>query len=245
MSQESMPPLPKGDNSNAKGCIIGCAAAFLLVMITVAVAIYAVYAVVNGKVNQYTEDQPREIPQLELSEEALRASEDKLLALENAAATGEGPREFRLTGDDLNVMLRNSEGGAIFGDSTFVSVENGEVHGEVSLDLGKIIPFFDGRYANGSATVNVFLEAGRLHVYVKSFRVRGEELPEDMLRNISSQNLADEEQNNPEFQAWVDKLESLNVEGNEIVLKLKDGAAAPVAPEVTTEEVVIEPSTGE
>ena len=208
-----------------------------------------VYKTVGGTITAYTEETPRELPALTLSEEQSTAANEKIAQFEAALDSGTGPREFSFTGDELNVMLRSSEPGQFFGESIYVTVANGEVRGEISFDLGTIIPLLEGRYANGSATFDIYTEDGMLHIYMDSFQVKGEAASEEFMEGMRSQNLALEVAEDPEFRAWIEKVEAIRVEGDRLIVTLVggslDGAApAPEAP-VPTEDLAPEPAEGE
>jgi hypothetical protein len=210
---------------------------------------FTVYKTVGGTITAYTEETPQELPALTLSEEQSAAANEKIAQFEAALESGTGPREFSFTGDELNVMLRSSEPGQFFGESIYVTIANGEVRGEVSFDLGTVIPFLDGRYANGSATFDVYTEDGMLHVYVDSFQVKGEAASEEFMDGVRSQNMALEMADDPEFRAWIEKIEAIRVEGDRLIVTLvggsPDGAvAAPEQPAVPEADPIPAPEEG-
>lgn len=223
MSQDVVPPLPKS-SSNVNGCLIGCLVVLVVGVLGVGILAFTVYKTVGGTLTAYTEETPRELPALTLSEEQVTAANEKIAQFEAALDIGVGPREFSFTGDELNVMLRSSEPGQFFGESIYVTIANGEVRGEVSFDLGTVIPFLDGRYANGSATFDIYTEDGMLHVYVDSFQVKGEAASEEFMDGVRSQNMALEIADDPEFRAWIEKIESIRVEGDRLIVTLLGGS---------------------
>jgi hypothetical protein len=237
MSQDSVPPLPKS-SSNVNGCLLGCLVVLVVGVLGVGILAFTFYKTMEGALTAYTEEAPRELPALTLSEEQSNAAHEKIAQFEAALDSGTGPREFSFTGDELNVMLRSSEPGQFFGESIYVTVANSEVRGEVSFDLGTVLPFLDGRYANGSATFSVFTEGGILHVYADSFQVKGEAASEEFMQGMRGQNLALEFADDPEFRAWIEKIESIRVEGDHLIVTLVGGSvdgavAAPEEPATT------------
>jgi len=239
MSQDSVPPLPKS-SSNVNGCLIGCLVVFAVVCLGGGILIFSMYKMIDGTITAYTEETPQELPALTLSEEQSTAAHEKIAQFESALDSGTGPREFSFTGDELNIMLRSSEPGQVFGESVYLTVANGEVRGEVSLDLGTFIPLLDGRYANGSATFDIYTEGGMLHIYMDSFQVKGEPASEEFMEGVRSQNLALEVADDPEFRAWIEKIEAIRVEGDRLIVTLVGGSAdgavaAPVEPAITQE----------
>lgn len=230
MSQESVPPLPKS-GSNFNGCLIGCLVVVVLGVLAAGIASYTFYRSIQGTVTAYTEDKPQELPVLKLDDAQMAAAKEKIEQFRAAVDSGTGPREFSFTGDELNVMLRNSEPGGLLGDSVYITIANSEVRGEVSLNLGALIPIFNGRYANGSATFNVYTEGGMLYVFIESFQVKGQAASQELLNGMRAQNLAQEAAKNPQFQAWISKVDEIRAEGAKLLVKLKGSDTAVPAVE--------------
>lgn len=228
MSQDYVPPLPKS-SSNVNGCLIGCLVVAVVGVLGAGIFGFTVYKMVQTSITAYTEEAPRELPALELSDEEMTAANEKLAQFRSAVETGTGPREFSFNAEELNVMLRSSEPGQVFGDSVYLTIANGEIRGEVSFDIGKLIPILDGRYANGSATFTVYTAGGMLHVYMESFQVKGEEASQEFMDGMAAQNWAQEVSTDPEFKAWIEKIEEIRVEDDKLIVKLNEGAAAAPA----------------
>lgn len=229
MTQDSVPPLPKS-SSNMNGCLIGCLVVVVVGVLGAGILGYTLYKTMQGALFAFTEEAPRELPVLNLSDEQTAAANAKITAFRESLATGQGPREYAFTGDELNVMLRSSEPGKLFGDSVYVTVANSEVRGEVSFNLGTLIPVLDGRYANGSATFNVYTQNGELFVYIESFQVKGEEASQQFMEGMRAQNLSQEAAKNPEFRKWVANIDEIRADGDKLIVKLKDTGAS-AAPE--------------
>jgi hypothetical protein len=228
MTQDYVPPLPKS-SSNVNGCLIGCLVVAVVGALGAGIFGFTVYKMVQTSLTAYTEEAPRELPALELSDEEMTAANDKLAQFRSAVETGTGPREFSFNGEELNVMLRSSEPGQVFGDSVYLSIANGEIRGEVSFDIGTLFPFLQGRYANGSATFTVYTAGGMLHVYMESFQVKGEEASQEFMDGMAAQNWAQEISTDPEFKAWIEKIQEIRVEDDKLIVKLNEGATAAPA----------------
>lgn len=214
--------MPKS-SSGINGCLIGCAIVLLVGVIGAGLVAFAVYQGAKGALDAATETAPRELPPLELSPEEQAASEEKFNQLKAAFESGSETKEFALTGNDINVMLRSGEDIRVLGESVFVTVAAGEVRGEVSLDLGSVIPigFLKGRYLNGSATFDVSATNGRLFVFVENFQFKGEDPPAEVVDQLRSQNLAQEMANDPQFKDFFAKIDAIRVEGDQLIITLK------------------------
>lgn len=220
MAHDDIPPLPKS-SSGLNGCLIGCLIFFAVAVAGAGLVGYAMYRGATGMLNAATETAPRELPPLTLSEEEKLASEEKLAQLSSAFESGGDSKEFTLSGEDINVMLRAKENTRLFGESVYVTVANGEIRGEVSFPLGELIPLLDGRYLNGSATFNVSASDGRLFVFIESFQVKGEDAPPEVMAQLRVQNLAQDMANDPSIRDFVAKIEAIRVEEDRVIVTLK------------------------
>lgn len=219
--QQPVPPMPKS-SSGVNGCLIGCAIVAAVGVIGVALVTYAVYRGAMGTLDATTETAPRELPPLELSADEQAASEAKFKQLKAALEGSGDQKEFALTGNDINVMLRSDPEVRALGESVYVTIAAGEVRGEVSLDLGTVVPvsFLKGRYLNGSATFSVSASDGRLFVFVENFQFKGDDVSSEVLQQLRNQNLA-QDIKDPEFKEFIAKIEEIRVDEDKLVITLK------------------------
>lgn len=221
MSQDPVPPLPK-PKSGVNGCLIGCLVAFLAAVVGVGLVGYFTYDAATSAINEMTESTPRDLPAVAISDEARTAADEKFARFKSALENGGGEKEFFFTGDEINVLLRSNKT-AVFGEGVFVTIVNGEVRGEVSLDLGKLIPIwiFKGRYANGSAVFNVYTENDQLYVYVTSFQIKGKDAPQEIMDQLRAKNFAQELKDDPNIRRYMSKIQEISVDADKLVVKLK------------------------
>lgn len=221
-SQEPVPPLPQKSRSNVNGCLIGCLIVFVVGLVGAGLVAFAMYKGLQTAVNEWTETEPRELPALEITDEERAAATDKFERFKTAMEEESGEKEFSFTGDEINFMLRSHPEAVVFGESVYVTVEDGEIRGDVSLNLGDIIPIgmFDGRYANGSAVFDVYTQDDRLFVFIESFQMKGEDPPPDISQQLRNQNLAQEMAGKPKFEAWMAEIQDIRVVEDRIVVTL-------------------------
>lgn len=219
---DNVPPLPKS-RSGVNGCLIGCLVVALVCVVGAALVGYGLYRGAAGMLEATTETAPRELPPLALNEAEQAESSQKVAALKTALEQGGEQREFSLTGDDLNVLLRSDENIRALGESVYITIANGEVRGEVSLELSRIMPlsFFEGRYLNGSGTFDVSASSGRIFVFLESFRFKDQDAPEDFMAQLRTQNLAQDLANDPSMQAFFNKIDEIKVVEDRMIITLK------------------------
>ena len=226
MTQDPVPPLPPKSDSSAKGCLIGCAIVLAVCALGASLMSFAFYKTLDA----FTEAEARPVPEVTVTGAERATFEAKVKALKAVAQSeSSAGEEFRFSGQDLNVMIKSNPDVSEFTDGIYAEIKDGVISGQVSFDLDKtpivevplIGPALAGRFANGAATFSVTTENGLLEVYVTDFQVKGKPISQDILTEFQKTNLAEDANNDPEFRAFMEKVDTIAVEGNELVIRLK------------------------
>jgi hypothetical protein len=122
-----------------------------------------------------------------------------------------------LTGDDINAKI--AENPELKG-KVYVTIKDGEASGQVSWPLDQIPLFGKGRYLNGSVVFKASIKDGDLDIRLKSGECNGKKLPDDAIKQLENQNLA-ENMNDPEARKFFRKFESMEIKGDKVILKAK------------------------
>lgn len=105
-----------------------------------------------------------------------------------------------------------------------VRIADGQVTGDISVPVDSLVPGSTGRFFNGSGTFDVSLEDGILMVRLVSARVNDEPLPDVFLDHLKKENLAKEVYKDEANAKIIRRFESVRVEDDKIIAKLKDDA---------------------
>ncbi len=200
------------------GCLIGgCLSAVLLMvggLVAVGVGSFWLY---KQQVAQYTSDQPRQLPVVEVSPDELKALERRVEGFQEKVDKGETPEQLILTADDLNALIGKEEK---LRGKVFVTIEDGLIQADVSIPTD-FLPGAKGRFFNGSVSADASLEDGVLIVTLESAEVNGTPVPEEVMVEIRKQNLAKDMYKDPNMAKKLRKFESLVIKDNRIVLTPK------------------------
>lgn len=214
-------PPPPRQPRNWSCCLWGCLIAFIfLILITIALVLVGRSTLTALREN-WTSPEPQELPTLTIEEPAL----DELVARVDAFADhvehGEPSAPLVLSQDEINALIQHHPDWRDLHDKVYVEIEDGLIKGRVNFPLDGI-PLMSGRYFHGTATFDVGLEDGRLEVYVDSAEVNGEPLPDEFMAAIRQENLAQEyTRDNAEAREIVDRLESIRIEDDKLVITPK------------------------
>ncbi len=200
-------------NRDASGRFIAiiCGIVLLLICMGGYFGYLGVKGYISGKVEQYTDTEPVELPEVTYTEED---SEDVLERVEFFSKALEEDKqilELILTAQDINVLINDHPKWKDFAGKVHVSIEQDKIHGTVSIPLSKLIGMFEGRFLNGSAVFQVTFKDDQLRVNFDSLKIGEKDIPESTMNSLRAKNLADETTMDPEVRKFFQKLDSITV----------------------------------
>lgn len=220
VNPEQFPKAPNQRHKSSSGCWWAAGIGCLVIAVLIVVVAIAGYVSFQSLLDQATQTEPAELPEVDPREVDYANLQQRFDAFVRSLKAGEAPEPLTLTDTEVNALLQYNPDWQPFGDSIFVTFSEGTVNGQVSWP----IPFFEGRYFNGEAAFDVYVRNGVLFVTVQSATFKGEPVPEQMVQQMRTENLAKELQNNPEFSKAVGNLESIEVGDGSITLIPKEAA---------------------
>lgn len=200
------------------GCLLGgCFTASVLVVGLLVVVGFGTYRFYKQQVAQYTSEQSRQIPTVEVSPAEMKEIESRVETFQKKVEQGEAREPLVLTAKELNAMINQQEQ---LRGKVYVTIKDDLIQAEVSFPTDAL-PGAQGRYFNASASVNASLENGVLVVNLDSAEVKGQAVPEAIMDQIRKENLAKDMNKNPEFVKSLKKFERLVIEGDKVILTPK------------------------
>jgi len=154
-------------------------------------------------------------------EQVGRRFEDFVSAVRDGRATP----PLILSGDDVNALIATNPDAKALRGKVYVSIEGDRVKGQVSVPLADVgLPFFRGRYLNGSASFALSLQHGVLRLSPDVIVVKGRPLPSVYMDKLRAQNFAQDANNNPQLSPALDHLDSIQVKDGKLTLMPKKPA---------------------
>lgn len=222
------------------GCfLIGCLGTMLLMTLLASVGVWAGYRFYQSQLEQFTADAPVVLPGVDVSQEQVDATVQKLEDFEQQFEDGQSPQELIITIEEINALIaRNPD----LRGRVSVSIEEGNLRANVSVPLDEL-PGGKGRFFNGSLTMHVELEEGVLIAYLVEAEANGRAVPEFLMSTLRDENLAKDLYRDVEIARTLQRCEKLTVEPDRIILRVKQKANQP--PEQVQGEVSEEFNTSE
>jgi len=202
-----------------RGCLFyGCLTCLALLAIVCVMAFFAVRFVKNQVVS-FTDATPMKLPKVEMSDAEFKQLDARVKSFDEALDQNKPTAPLLLAERDVNALISHGPITKELADKVYVSVSGDELKGQVSFPLTALGWLGTGRYLNGDAAFNVSLENGVLIVTVREVRVKGRPLPEVVMGQLRRENLAREAYKDAKHAEVIRKLESIQVQDGQVVIK--------------------------
>jgi len=199
----------------------GCAVLLLFSCVLIILAYYGVKGVATKILDEYTETQPRALPEVTLPEEQLKAVQERVKTFAEAVKNDQPTDPLVLTADEINALIQQNEEFKTIPLKVYLTFDDDKLNGEISLPLDEFGSWFKGRYLNATASFSVSLAHDRLQVYAESLEVKGEQIPDEYMKEVRTRNLAEDEMKDPEFAAVIEKLEEIAIQDGKLIVRAK------------------------
>jgi hypothetical protein len=208
-----LPASPKRQH----GCLFyGCIAGAVC-LVAVLVAFLLLLHMVKKGLNQYTDTQPSKFPEVHMSQPEIEQVMSRFEAFRVAASTGRPPA-LELTSDELNALFANAPEFSPAKNKLFVSLENNQVHAQVSVPLSDLgLGMLKGRYLNGTGTLNLLFQKGALNISPVEILVKGKPLPRAYMEKFRGENFALGINNDSNASVVLSRLEAIEVRDNKLI----------------------------
>jgi hypothetical protein len=214
-------PKPKRQH----GCLFYGALVGIICLTAVLLALLLGLYEIRKMINQFTDSQAMALPTVQMSQPEMEEVQRRFDSFVSAVRDGKPTTSLTLTGDDINALIAVNPDAKALRGKVYVSVEGDRVKGQVSIPLSELgLPFFRGRYLNGSASFALSLQNGILRLSPDLIAVKGRPLPSIYMDKIRGQNLAQDANNDPRLSVALDHLESIQVKDSKVTLTPKQPA---------------------
>jgi hypothetical protein len=174
-------------------------------------------------VHQFTDSQPMELPTVQMSQAEIDQVKQRFDAFEKAVREQRAAEPLVLSADDVNALIANGSGRESMKGKLYVSLEGGQVKGQLSLPLQEVgLSLFKGRYLNGTATFDLSFTNGVLCVAAQNIEVKGKPVPETFMQEFRKQNLAAGFAQQPAIASALQGLEEIRVSDGKLVVVPKE-----------------------
>ena len=197
------------------GCLLGgCCVVMLLMAGGIGATGFMAYRFYKSQMARYTSDEPAELPAVDASESEIEDLKLRVESFKELVENEEANEPLELTEKEINMLISQNED---MSDKVYLRIEDDLLTADVSVPLD-MLPGGEGRFFNGSVTLDAEIDNGRLEVYLEDADVQGEEIPSEILSQLSKENLAKDVNYDEDTKEWIERFESIEIVDNKIVL---------------------------
>lgn len=213
--QPQSPP----QKSGGMGCFLkGCLVLFVLFLIGLGLVGWGAYTFYKN-VYALTSDAPVSVPVYQSTPEQYAEVKGRIDQFQKDVDAHK-PATIRLTDADLNTMVARDPNYDAAKGHVYFTIKDSFLHVLGSFPLDNV-PTMKGRYLNATITLAVSIEDGILTLQPTEVKAGDHALPPDALKALQSMHWGDQANTNPDFKKLMDKVKSLRMEQDAIVLETK------------------------
>ena len=238
---EYRPPQPsRGLSTGAKwgiGCSIGCLITLLIGGLLAYLAFVKVKEAAVSLLDKFSSTSPVVFSAPPADQATIDSVLKRFDDFTEAMKEGRDVAPLALSGEEINLLINYHPEWKELAGHTSVSIDEDKLRCQVSVPLDSLNPFLKGRYFNGDATIRLGLADGKLETYVDDLRVGGKPLPPEVMTELKSANLFQDQHRNPELEELTRSIEAIRIENGRLIIvpqpaseRQKSSAPADPAP---------------
>jgi hypothetical protein len=199
-----------------RGCLFyGCLTSCILVLVVLAGLILGYLKILNS----FTDTKPTALPTVDMSDAEMQQVRQRVDSFRNDVRSAHPTQPLSLSANELNALIATDPNLKALKGKVYVNIEDSQVKGQVSVPTADVgLGIFKHRYINGSGSFNIALTNGALFLSLQSLAIKGRPIPEKYMQQVRAQNLAQGINDDPKSSAGLNKLKSIEVKDNKIVI---------------------------
>lgn len=201
---------------NKKGCFFWGCLVLIIIGLIIGLLLFLAYRKIKNTVNEFTSPTPVAIQPIDYTSEEKTEAKQKAKDFINEIKAGKEAAKEEFTDKELNILIETDKELAGKAQVTF---EGNKIKAKLNIPL-KNIPIVDGRYLAGDAELKVACENGDLDIQIESFEVNGKPVPEDIMKELRKENIAQRMQSNPKAGPYVKRLKTVRMKDNKLLIEM-------------------------
>jgi len=204
---------------NRRGCLFyGCITGIVCLVAILLAFLLGLHAL-KKMLNEYTDTKPMVLPTVQMSADQVAQVQRRVDGFRDAVRGGRTPPPLELTGEEIDALIENDPDFRMLKGKLYVTIEGDQVKGQMSVPMDQVgLPFFRGRYLNGTGTFGVTFHNGILTILPREVLVKGKLLPAVYMDRIRNQNLAAQANDDPRSSVALNRLQSIDVKDGKLII---------------------------
>ena len=203
------------------GCLTGCVLLLFMLM-----GLLLGLHHLRKTLNEFTDAQPMALPATQYSPEQVKELDQRIEAFRSAIEGHRPTTPLALSADDLNALVASKPEAQALRGKLHLTIEGNRLKTQVSLPMAELgLPFFKGRYLNGTATMDIAVREGQLSVVAMDIASKGNSLPAVYEDRVRQQNLAAKLNLDQRVSAALGQIQAIEIKDGKVIISPK-----PVVP---------------
>lgn len=218
--------------NSGMGCFLkGCLTLVIVGLLLAGIVGGGIYYYYGKLVETVTSDKPATIKVDQPTDSQFNTASTKFNNIVNAWNVGH-EATVELSATDLNALVARHPSFARLRGKVYFTINNSDLGIETSMPLD-VIPLskLKGRYFNGRMVTFFELANGEVRLRPKLVEANGNSVPAQVLDQIDQNQLNQEIRKDKDAAAAIDRIKSIRVTANSLVITTKLNTAAPVPTE--------------
>ena len=196
----------------------------LTIIALIALVIVGIYYFVNKMVMEYTTDKPIALAEVTATPEEFDGVDEKLKHFVAGLKGTEPAVPLVLTDREINLYLINQPELNEISDKVRVKLDGDQIGVQVNVPLEEF--GWAGRYVSGEGTLTASIENKDAVIKVKSLTLNGSTLPDEVMKKLQDENLAEELFKKPEQKKLLEAVDLVIVKNGKLIIVGKKGVLA-------------------
>jgi hypothetical protein len=201
------------------GCLfyLGIIAVISLVMLALGAFFGLRYA--KGLIGRLTEAEPAHLPTMQLPEAQMFQLHDRVDTFREGVRDGEVVAPLALSADELNALIETDPAFASLKNRLYVSIDGSQLGAQISFPAEQLgLVRLRGRYINAIGTFHAAITNDQLEITAETLSVKGEPVPRNVMREVTSENLAAKFNEDPRASVGLKKLQAIEVKDGKLII---------------------------
>ncbi|MBS0658859.1 MAG: hypothetical protein JSR82_11525 [Verrucomicrobia bacterium] len=210
------------------GCFLkGCLTLIVVGLVLAGVVGGGAYYYYGKFVETATSDKPAPIKTDQPSDTQFQAASNKLNGMVNAWNVGH-EATIELTAADLNALVARHPSFAAWRGKVYFTINNSDLGIDTSVPLDFIkLDKLKGRYFNGRFVTFFEYLNGQMTIRPKLVEANGNQVPQAALDRMDWNEMTSELRKNKDWSSYLDRIKSIRVTANTVVITTKLNTAVP------------------
>jgi hypothetical protein len=204
------------------GSLVGGVLLFVIIVGTLIGLRYA-----KAVVNQLTDTKPLSFPEVKLTEAQMNLLRDRMARFQDDIKDGVPTPPLQLTAEEINALIQTEPSLVSLKNHLYITIDGNQLRAQMSFPTEQVgLRPLTGRFVNAQGNFKISLYKGELRVAAETLTAKGKPVPEHIMRQVRTQNLAADLNKDPNAAEGIKNIRNIDVKDGKLIIEAMKSAAA-------------------